>query len=293
LGAVAAASCLLLIVLPTNAAFAQAEPGTLLGSWTVATVTAMPTGQADEGVATRTRPNGSTAVITRGDASIPPALLAQGWTHIGDPDARAGLLIDAYQGAASATAKLFVIADSAGHIGYYRHPLVPGETYHNSFAAFTPDDRSFVSGEWGTMHRLLVFTTPRLTGSPPTTARTTAKLSLSSTIALDHPVRNVQGCVFDNATTLLCSTNDHGTDLYPVARQLLAIHLNRPVSPGDTRPVTGSPHLLGAIAQDPTCSVPGETEGIDQHGRTLRIAVNSPCRPVTLLTQYIHTPGDH
>jgi hypothetical protein len=281
--------CVAVLGLPTSAAFAAAVPGTVLGPWTIGRVLAWPSGQADEGVATLTRPDGSVQVITRGAADLSPALLARGWVHIGDPDSRSGYLIDAYQGRSSATAKLFAITGPDGRVSYLEHPLSVGETFHNSFAAFTPGRTAFVSGEWGTMSRLLVFGTPTLAPAAPLRYQT---IALASTIRLTHPMRDVQGCVFGSGTTLLCSTDDPGTDLYPVARQLLAVHLDHQIDPHDPTPVIGSPRLVGPVPQDPLCAGPGETEGIDLHAHTLRIAVNSPCRPVTLLSDYVRTPYD-
>lgn len=268
----------LIVTLPSTAAFARSVRGAAVGPWVLRTTTTLASDDADQGVATLTRPDGSTVVVVRGSESIPPALRAAGWVHIGDPDSRAGYLIDAYQGRPSMRAKLFVITSPTGARTYLRHPLVPGESYHNSFAAFTPNRHWFVSGEWGVLDRLLVFATPRAAG--PTGLR------LSSVIALRRPVRDVQGCVFSSATALVCSTTDRGTDLFPVAEQLLAIRLDHPI---DGRPVAASVHLLGAVPQDPACPAPGETEGLDIHGRTLSIAVNSACRPATLLSHYVWT----
>jgi hypothetical protein len=152
---------------------------------------------------------------------------------------------------------------------------------NNSFAAVAPGGRWFVSGEWNTMTRLLVFATPHATAG---TSRGDHLLPLATAIALTHPVRNVQGCAFTSSTTMICSTNDPGTDLYPVARQLLTVQLARPL---DGRPVTGTPRLLGAVPSQTLCLGPaGEVEGIDVHGNRMVVAVNSDCGPSSQLFTY-------
>jgi hypothetical protein len=267
-----------LLGMPSAMAFESSVPGAAIGPWVLTSSTALPNDDADQGVATLTRPDGSSVVVVRGSESIPAGLRAQGWAHIGDPDSRAGYVLDAYQGHSSMRAKLFVITSPTGARSYYRHVLAPGESFHNSFAAFTPDRRWFASGEWGVLDRLLVFATPRSSAG--------GNLGLNSTIQLRQPMRDVQGCVFRSSTALVCSTDDHRTDLYPVAEQLLAVWLDHPV---DGRPVRATVHLIGAVPQDPSCPTLGETEGLDIHGPTLSIAVNSPCRQATLLSTYAWT----
>jgi hypothetical protein len=152
---------------------------------------------------------------------------------------------------------------------------------NNSFAAVAPNGRWFVSGDWGTMTRFLVFAMPHPSANAPASNQ---PLPLASTIALTHPVRNVQGCAFTSATTLICSTNDAGTDLYPVPRQLLTVQLTRPL---DGRRVAGKPHLLGEVpAQTLGAGPAGEVEGIDVHGDRMVIAVNAPFGAGTQLFVY-------
>ena len=272
----------LFVVVPAMPAFARAVPGTIVSSWTVAAVHLLPTGIADQGVATVTAA-GKTVVITRGHAIVPPALRAQGWVHVGDPDSRGGLVLDTYQGTPTSHAKLFTITSATGAVGYYQHQLTSSENYHNSFAAFTPDSQYFVAGQWGTTTQLQVFRTPptQRLGS----AAAPIDLPLAGTIDLPYPIRNVQGCVFASATTLMCTTNDTHTDLYPVSRQLLSLRLSTPLTIGRAT-AAATPHLLGQVPQDPTCPMPGESEGLDLSGTTLRIIVNSPCRQASLMTTY-------
>lgn len=85
-------------------------------------------------------------------------------------------------------------------------------------------------------------------------------------ISLTRPVSDVQGCAFDTATRLLCSTNDPGTDLYAMPRQLLAVQLTRPVA---GRPITGTPTLLGPVPGQIICPNVGEVEGLDVMGNRL------------------------
>ena len=282
--AVAAVAVVPLVTGPTAAAFAQDVPGTRIGPWTLSSTQVLPASTADEGVATLVRA-GRTTTITRGVGSIPADLLAQGWIHIGDPDSRDGYVIDAYQGRSNARSKLFVITAPDGVKRYYRHDLDPGETYHNSFAAFTPDRTWFIAGEWGTVHRLEVFaSTPTATVTSPTHPAT---IKLATSIRLTRPMTDVQGCVFAAATTLLCtSSNTAGADT-SVPDPLILVHLDRAVGTGATSgEVTGTPTVVGAVAQDQTCLGVGETEGLDVQGSTLTIAVNSPCRSATLLSTY-------
>ncbi len=112
-------------------------------------------------------------------------------------------------------------------------------------------------------------------------------LPLAATIALAHPVRNVQGCAFDTATTLVCSTNDPRPDLWGIARQLLTIRLARPL---DGRPVLGTPSVLGPVPTVTTsplwCPGLGETEGIDIYGNRMLVAVNVPCAALAQLCTF-------
>lgn len=221
-------------------------------------------------------------LLTRGHHSIPAQLRALGWVHIGDPDFARGLVVDAYQGSVGATSKAFAVTYPDGTRVLLVHPLAPGERYNNSFVAVSPDTRWLVAGEWGTVHRLLVFALP--TKVPTTPVQT---LPLAGVIRLRHPVRNVQGCDFRSPIRLLCSTNDTSTSLFPVTRQLLSLHLKHLVHGGRA---TASVHLVGsAPAQDVCAGASGEVEGIDVTDGVVRVAVNSPCAPVTEVFSYPST----
>jgi hypothetical protein len=117
-------------------------------------------------------------------------------------------------------------------------------------------------------------------------------LPLAATIALTHPMRNVQGCAFSSPTTLVCSTDDRHTALYGVAQQLLRVQLVRSLDGHDVR---ATPTLLGAVPHHSTCPGLGETEGLDIHGGRLLLAVPEPwpCNHSTLLYQYNRTVPDH
>lgn len=259
---------------------ARAAGTAAAGRWVLRGSVTLADAAADQGVATVTAGGGRSTVLTRGGASVPDTLYDQGWTHIGDPDSYGGYVLDAYQGEPDAGAKLFALTAPDGRRSLFRHALAPGESYHNSFAAIAPGAQWFVSGEWGTVGRLLVFATPSLNAHTPGPAR---NLPLTATIELAAPMRNVQGCSFDSPVSLVCSTNDPATDLFPVARQLLRVRLAHPL---DGRAVRATVTLLGAVPQDRACSGPGETEGIDVHGGRLLVAVRSLCRSATILYTY-------
>jgi hypothetical protein len=265
-------------------AVATADAATLpvarAGPWIPTNATNVRSATADQGVTTVTDA-GRAVTVTRGSGSVVPELAAQGWTHIGDPGSLGGSVLDAYQTSRPIGAKLFTLTTATGVRTDYVHQLVPGEMSNNSFAAVAPGGRWFVSGEWQTMTRLLVFAAPHPSARTPAVEQ---PLPLATTITLTRAVRNVQGCAFASSTRLVCSTNDPGTDLYPVPRQLLSVQLARPL---DGRPVTGTPRLLGEAPSQTLCAGPaGEVEGIDIHGNRLIVAVNSACGPDTQLFFY-------
>jgi hypothetical protein len=257
---------------------ADAQVGAESGRWVLAGWTTRAEDFTDQGLTTVTSSTG-TRLLTRGDDSILPSLAAAGWQHVGDPDSYNGFILDAYQGSAAARAKLFLLTTPSGARYQYVHPMTPGEKYNNSFAAIAPGGHWFVSGEWGTMRRLLVFAMPTL---PPTGARAHT-LPLATVITLDRPVRNVQGCAFSSATALLCSTNDKRDDLFGVPQQLLTVHLARPL---DGRPLSASVSLLGAVPGVTACQGTAEVEGIDVHADQLRVSVVSACTDTTKIYRY-------
>lgn len=285
--AVAGAAWLLAVASASDATvLAPVDPA---GAWAFTSSMTVASNTANQGLTTVVR-DGHPVTVTRGDASIAPDLAAQGWNHIGSPGSVNGSILDAYQSSRPIGAKLFTLTTPAGVRSDYLHKLIPGELSNNSFATVAPGGRWFVSGEWGSMTRLLVFATPHPKSIPRSVPRTDQALPLATTITLTKPVRNVQGCAFTSTSSLICSTNDLGTDLYPVPRQLLAIQLARPL---DGRPVTGTPRLLGAVPTQTVCAGgPGEVEGLDVYGDRLVVAVNAPCAPRTQLFTYIRARRD-
>jgi hypothetical protein len=265
---------------PTAAAAADATIGAGYGAWVLHGWTVRAADYADQGLTTVASPTG-THVVTRGDDSVSPALRAAGWQHVGDPDSYAGYLLDAYQGTSTSVSKLFLLTTPNGARYRYVHPLVPGENYNNSFAAIAPGGRWFVSGEWGTMRRLLVFAMP----SVPPGGRAERALPMSSVITLDRPVRDVQGCAFESATTLVCATNDRSAELFGVAQQLLTVHLPHPVDGG---PMFASVHLLGPVPGVTACQGTAEVEGIDVHRGRLLVSVVSACTGRTTIFDFRH-----
>ncbi len=83
---------------------------------------------------------------------------------------------------------MFRVQAPGGAWSEYVHTLSPGEAMNNSWVAISPDGQWMLSGEWGTMDRLLVFPTP---GENPSTSPS-ANLPQAATVRLDHAVRDVQ-----------------------------------------------------------------------------------------------------
>lgn len=274
----------LLVVLPSLGAPAVsaaewAPLGARYGTWVMRGWTTRAEDYTDQGLATVTSAKGRVHVLTRGDDSIPRSLAAAGWQHIGDPDAYAGYLLDAYQGAPTSSTKLFVLTTPTGARYQYVHTLRPAEAFNNSFTAIAPGARWFVAGEWGTMRRLLVFAMPSL---PPAGPRTRS-LPLAAVISLDRPVRDVQGCAFSTTTTLVCSTDDRTDDLFGVPKQLLQVQLARPL---DGRPATASVSLLGPVPGVDTCQGNAEVEGIDIHQLRMLVSVVNGCSNTTTVFDF-------
>ncbi|MFE6175580.1 hypothetical protein [Streptomyces sp. NPDC056464] len=206
-----------------------------------------------------------------GIGTIPVSVSSRGWNHVGDPDASYnGYYIEPYQ-ADSGTAKMFRVQAPNGIWSEYVHTLGSGEALNNSFVAITPGGQWMVSGEWGTMTRLLVHPTPGVNaGTSPS-----ANLPWSSSIRLDHAVRDVQGCDFLSSTTLLCASDDPAGTLFGMTKPLLQIDLS--AEPGSSD-VTGHVTALRQLPLRSSCSGGFETEGIDYDRRsgTLRVIVISP-----------------
>jgi hypothetical protein len=284
----AAAALVCWLATMTSASATVLNDGDLrLGPWVLQGSSVLPSGSADQGLATVVPADGPPRLVTRGSGSVAPALRATEWTHIGDPSSFRGAVLDPYQTDGDGHAKVFQLTTRSGKQYTYVHALVPGEQTNNSFTAIAPGGRWFVSGEWGTMRRLLVFPMPH---PGPAAASTPRRLKLATTIRLTAPMRDVQGCAFDSATSLVCSTNDPGSGLYGVARPLLVVHLTRPL---DGRPVVGVPHVLGAAPNQTLCPGTGEVEGIDVFGNRLTLLVRAPCQSESQLFTFLrHHAGD-
>lgn len=270
-GGVVAATAILTAAVVAPAAAAPPNPGIATrrtaGPWMLTGMRSVPAGIADQGVATVATRHGN-RVVLRGGATVPQRLRDRGWWHIGDPGSAHGYLVDAYQGRSTTNAKLYGVTAPDGRHTWWTHRLVAGEKINNSFAAIAPSERWFVSGEWGRMHRLLVFPMPgrnRL-------ARPGHDLPLVATIRLSKTVRNVQGCSFASPIRLVCSTNDPHHDLFRTPQQLLSVDLAHPV---DGRSQAGRPSELGPVPQLTGCG-PAETEGIDIHGGRLLLVAHEP-----------------
>ncbi|WP_372440493.1 hypothetical protein [Prauserella cavernicola] len=213
--------------------------------------------------------DGQTTFRYTGVGTIDPALAVQGWNHIGDPGAGDGYYVEPYQ-RDDRGAKLYRVEAPDGSRANYTHELESWEAPNNSFAAVSPDARWLVTGEWGTMDRLLVLPMPGVAMTDPD-----ANLPYASSIQLDRPVRDVQGCDFVSATSLLCSSDDPEGSLFGTTKPLLQVDLSAPVGDED---VTGTVTSHGQLPLESACSGEFETEGVDYDERdgTLRVVVLSP-----------------
>ncbi|MEU0335916.1 hypothetical protein [Streptomyces sp. NPDC006193] len=207
-----------------------------------------------------------------GIGTVPVDVSARGWNHVGDPDASyGGFYIEPYQ-RDSGNSKMFRVRTPGGTWTEYVHTLSPGEALNNSWVAVSPDGQWMLSGEWGTMSRLLVFPTP---GVNPSTSPS-ANLPQAATVRLDHAVRDVQGCDFSAPTTLLCSSDDPEGSLFGLTKPLLQIDLS--AAPSGAADVVGHVTALRRLPLRSSCSGGFEAEGIDYDRRSgiLRVIVVSP-----------------
>ncbi|MCH0557274.1 hypothetical protein [Streptomyces sp. MUM 16J] len=207
-----------------------------------------------------------------GIGTIPIGVSVRGWNHVGDPDASyEGYYIEPYQ-RDSGNSKMFRVRAPGGGWSEYVHTLGPGEALNNSWVAISPDGQWMLSGEWGTMSRLLVFPTPGAN------SRTSPSVNLPqvSTVELDHAVRDVQGCDFSGPTALLCSSDDPDGTLFGMTKPLLEIDLS--AAPNGSADVSGHVTALRQLPLRSFCSGSFEVEGIDYDRRTgiLRVIVVSP-----------------
>jgi hypothetical protein len=218
-------------------------------------------------------------VIRRGSAveyrytgvgTIPPAVAVRGFDHVGDPDSVNGWYVEPYQ-RSDENGKMFRAQSPSGAWTEYFHPLADGEAYNNSWDAITPSGSWMLAGEWGTMDRLLGFATPGLNPA----AVPGANLPPAFTVHLDHQVRDVQGCDFLDATTLLCSSDDPDGTLFGITKPLLRVDLARTPDGAD---VTGHVTAVRQLPLSSACAGTFEVEGIDYQpiDGTLRVIVMSP-----------------
>ncbi|MFH8773955.1 hypothetical protein [Streptomyces sp. NPDC017958] len=224
------------------------------------------------------------SLLHRGLLDIPLDLRIKGWNHVGDPDIVRGYVFDAYQGADTATSKMYAVTTPSGKRYDYVHRLDPGEKVNNSFATVSPDGQWLVSGEWGDQNRLQVFPAPLLNPATPTTG---GSLAQAGQISLDKPVRDIQGCDFVTATRLVCASDDASGALFPQSRPLLQVDLPHPL---DGKPVTGRVTSLFGLEQKSVCTGTFEAEGVDYDpgSGTLRAEVIPPgvCAVATTVYAY-------
>jgi hypothetical protein len=256
-----------------------------IAGWTETDASLESTLGAGAGLATVDPPGGTPYVLYRGVSSIPVGVAAAGWTHIGDPDSAAGYIIDAYQNAnADSNTKMFLVTAPSGATYQYVHTLVSGETYGNTFAAISPGTQWMVSGEPGSVSRLLILPTPALN---PTTSQVGGSLDLAGYIQLDHQVNDIQGCDFVSATRLICASDDSTETLFSNDKPLIEVDLPAALN-GKT--VTGHVVDLGSIPQESVCSGTFEAGGVDYDPGTgvLRVVMVQPggCAVVTTVYEY-------
>jgi hypothetical protein len=252
------------LTLSVSSAFASGEP-----HWVQTGTAYTDTLGGGQGLASRA--DGS--LHHRGLADIPLDLRSKGWNHVGDPDIARGYTFDAYQGADTATSKMFAVTTPTGKRYDYVHQLNPGEKVNNSFATVSPDGQWLMSGEWGDQNRLQVFPAPLLN---PSTPKTGGDLKEAWQITLDKPVRDIQGCDFVTDTRLVCASDDASQTLFPEIRPLLQVDLPHKL---DGQPVTGSVKSLFGLPQKSICTEGAfEAEGVDYDvtSGTLRAEVIPP-----------------
>ncbi|TWV31084.1 hypothetical protein FRZ03_35770 [Streptomyces misionensis] len=260
-----------LVTLAAALSLAVPAPASAAGTWTETGSDRADPLTESQGLASVEVPANSPNRYT-GIGTIPLGDSLRGWNHVGDPDASyEGYYIEPYQ-RDSGNSKMYRVQSPGGAWSEYVHTLSPGEALNNSWVAISPDGRWMLSGEWGTMDRLLVFPTP---GENPSTSPS-ANLPQAATVHLDHPVRDVQGCDFSGPTTLLCSSDDPDGILFGMTKPLLRIDLSAP--PNGSADVDGHVAALRRLPLRSACQGSFEAEGIDYDRRsgTLRVIVMSP-----------------
>ena len=270
---------------PTTPGGDPAWYGFALDGWSPVASYSVESLTSSQGLATVNPSSGPAYTVYDNFGSIPQSRVDAGWPHVGDPDSRTGYVVYPYQAATSSLGKLYEVVTPAGQHFDYLHALAPGEQTNNSFAAISPDGQWLVSGEWGTMHRLLVLPNPILN---PSTAPTGGTLPLVGTINLATSVSDIQGCTFTSATRLICSSDD-------AAKSLQQVDLASALSGGS---VSATVTRLGYLPQVSACPVTAgdgfEAEGIDYDFVTglLRVVVVPPgvCKISSTVYEYRATP---
>ncbi|MEU6284948.1 hypothetical protein [Streptomyces sp. NPDC047028] len=229
-----------------------------------------------QGLATVTRPDGTTYTWFDGIASVPLRLRLAGWSHVGDPDSRDGYVVEPYQ-KSSGDSKMFRVWTPGGQAVEFYHRDVPGEATDNNFAAIAPDGDWIVSGQWGDITSLPFYPMPYLNHAVSGPGQ---NLPLAGAIRLDHAISAVQGCAFTTVVQLVCSSDSDSSPLGNT-KPLIQIDLARSLTGGD---VTGRVTELGTLPLESVCSGSFEVEGIDYADRSgdLRVEVipPGPCAPV-------------
>jgi hypothetical protein len=253
--------------------------------WTAVGSYVQSTLSAGEGLATVSLPQ--VHELYRGIASITSNLKVQGWAHIGDPDSVHGYVFDAYQGPSSGRSKMFLVTNPSGQSFAFRHTLVRGELYNNSFDAISPDTQWLVAGEWGTMSHLQIYPTPLLNHELPSHG---GSLQLAGYVKLDHKVNDVQGCDFVTPVRLICASDDDSRTLFPNEKPLLEVDLLTSLDRGNVR---GHVVNLGSIPQTSSCSGTFEAEGVDFDASTgiLRVEIIQPGPCILKTTVYEYKPA--
>ena len=264
-------TALIALATATAAALCAAPPAAAADTWTEAGSDRADPLTESQGLASVEIPANSANRYT-GIGTIPFGVSTRGWNHVGDPDASYdGYYVEPYQ-RDSGTSKMYRVQAPGGAWSEYVHALSPGEALNNSWVAIAPGGRWMLTGEWGTMTRLIVLPTP---GVNPSTSPS-ANLPQASTVRLDRAVRDIQGCDFTGPTTLLCSSDDPAGTLFGMTKPLLQIDLS--AEPGGSGDVNGHVTALRQLPLRSSCSGSFETEGIDYDRRTgtLRVIVVSP-----------------
>jgi hypothetical protein len=289
--AVALAGAVTVLAVPSTPAAPSMSGDHGRDGWHVVSQTTVSDAVAGEGVATVRAPGQPMRVYYTDGATIPAAILAQGWGHVGDPDSWHGYIVDPYQQVVTTpTEKMFMVTTPDGRQYEYTHQITGDEqpVNANAYAAVTPDGRWVVSSELAPVTRLLVFPAPLLN---PSTPRTGGDLPVASRILLDHMVRNPQGCDFVTATRLICASDDSNNDIYPTSKPLVQIDLAHPLHGKD---VTAHVRSLGQVPLSSTCVGAYTVEGVDYDTVTgdLRVEVVPPSPCNTNVTVYVLRHSD-